>query len=533
MQVMQSIFDTVADLTIAIHLGSESPEFLQSIEFFSSAGTPLQSKKVYLLTPKELPELIRCAPLPSAVCFIACGSANPPPLPEEVLAAATVVFVRGALLPLYTRLNQWMDTQRIRRRIDDIAEMAETMQQTPEQYIRMLSAMLDISVFILNASYQPICSGVTESDESPYTNELSRTGMLSAESVHRLRSGSETHAALNEFSGELWTQSYVLLLWSDDLSVDTAYLCRRLTDYTAAYQIKNVHPDIPPALIDRQLNRVLEGKVSDETEILSLFDVGTTPVWFSVLTLGADPGVRWSAEAYKAQADLLQAAFRDIRITVVNSRVAAVSMMPVYQSQDMIFTNSFFYRNADTDSRAYADGWDPERLERELRQLGVYLCHSTVFRACRLLPIEYGLVSDALDIAIKLDGCRGRHTVDYHDYSSFITVKFALERFLQHNEPRNIWALLNPEMVTLLFHDIHYRTDLTEVLLRYYTYGDVNLTAQSLYVHRNTVYNRLKTIQKLLGVDLEDFAVRSRYLPSLQIYYYCEKCLGLNMRALV
>ncbi len=533
MQVLQSIFDAVADLTITIRLGSESPEALWSIEFFSSAGIPLQSKKIYLLTQAELPELILRAPLPAAVYFITCGNDVPPALPREIPAASTVVFVRGSLLSLYTRLNQWMDVQRICRRIDDVIQIAENMQQTPEQLVASLSKLLGISVLILNASYQPICGSTEPSDGNPYTSELARTGMLSPESLYRLRSGMVSHAALNTYSSELWTRFCVLLFWNDDTAVDAEYLSWRLADYIISYHSKNAPPDVPPTIIDRRLNRILEGKAAGEAEILSLFDVGTTPVWFSVLTLDADPGGRWSAEAYKTQFNLLQTAFRDIRITVMNGQVVAVITMPVHQSEDVVFSNSFFYRNAFTDTRAYADGWNSERLEKELKQCGVYLCHSTVFRACRLISTEYNLISDALSIAIKLDGCRGRRIVDYHDYSSFVTVKFALERFLQRNEPRNIWSMLNPEMVTLLFHDIHYRTDLTEVLFRYYTYGDVNLTAQSLYVHRNTVYNRLKTIQKLVEVDLDDFAVRSRYLPSLQIYYYCERCLGLNMRALV
>ena len=69
-----------------------------------------------------------------------------------------------------------------------------------------------------------------------------------------------------------------------------------------------------------------------------------------------------------------------------------------------------------------------------------------------------------------------------------------------------------------------------EVLYRYYIYGDVNRTAQSLFVHRNTVYNKLKAIQKLLNVDVDDAAVRGSYLTSLRLYYYCEKCLGLDLR---
>ncbi len=170
------------------------------------------------------------------------------------------------------------------------------------------------------------------------------------------------------------------------------------------------------------------------------------------------------------------------------------------------------------------------QLEQGLQQCGVYLCCSPIFQSFRFFPVQYSLISDALDIAIRLDGCRGQRIVEYRDYSAYVSIQYAMERFLQKFDPRAIRSLLHPEFVTLLLHDSKNHADLVDVLYHYYTYGgDVNRTAQSLFVHRNTVYNKLKTIQKILNADLDDPHVRSSYITSLRIFYYCERCLGLDL----
>ena len=524
MQSLQTILDAVADLTIRVRTGAVIPGTLWVIEFLSAADT-LRPDAVYLLTESELPELGARAPLPAAVFFVACEGETPPELPAVVSDAVTVVFVRGALLPLYARLNHCLDIQRIRSRIDDIFLLAENMDYSPEQLVLALSQLLDLGVYILNASYQRISGAPADFIGNPYADELTETGALSAESVRTLRGGSEETAVLYEAVSSRWSRFFVLLTWRPGARGDAQYLCGRLAGFVAEYRRRKAPPDVPPFLIDQRLNRILDGSTSDESEIRAFFGAGN-PVWFAVLVLGAEPGVRWSAEAYQRQAHLLRSAFQNISITVVRAQVCAVVQLPILHPQDTVFSRSFF------GERAYRAGWDAQRLEQELQQCGVYLCCSSIFQTPRLFPAKFNMIADALDMAIRLENCRGRRIVDFHDYSPYLSIKLAVERFLQKYSPASLRAVMYPEMVTLLLYDLKNHTDLAEVLYRYYTYGDVNRTAQALFVHRNTVYNKLKTIQKLLNVDLDAPSVRSSYLTSLQLYYYCEKCLGLDLNSI-
>lgn len=524
MPTLQVLLEAAAELIIGIRQSDESQDMPWSIEFLASAVQPLRPRMLYLLDISELTELRRIAPLPAAAFFVACGSGEAPELPPELTGTATFVFARGGLLPLYSLLNRTIDLQRTRNRIDDIVLMAENAQYSPEQLVLALSQVLKIGVFILNPTYQHTCGAAPGFRDNPYVKELRRTGALSAKSVRRIRSGDDPSGVLYEIPVGKWSCFNLLLIWRTGSRVDRTYLCRRLAEFVADYRSKNDPPDIPPFLIDLRLNRILEGKTTDETEVRSFFGIGSAPVWFAVLVLGAEPGVRWNAETYQQLVRLLMSAVRNISISVVQSRICAVVQLPVRTAQDSVFSRNFFRE------RCYNEGWSTEWLEQELQQRGVYLCCSPIFQSLRFVPVQHSLISDALDIAIRLDGCRGRRIVDYLDYSAFVTIKYSMERFLQKYDPHATRALLHPEIVTLLLHDVKNHTDLADVLFHYYTYGgDVNQTAQSLFVHRNTVYNKLKTIQKILNADLDDSHIRSSYITSLRIFYYCEKCLGLDL----
>ena len=522
MNSFQAMLDAVRDDTLSIRPGTAAPDTLWSIDFFS-ADAPPRRDAACLLDEAELPALAAQETLPAAVFFVACAGNTPPPLPPELPAGATVVFVRSALRPLYGRLNAALDAQRVRGRIDDILLMADNAQFSPEQLAIALSQMLQVGVFLLNGAFQFVC-GAAQFSGNPYSEELARDGVLSYDSVRAIRGGGET-ALLHEGAYGVWAHFHILLLWRPGARIDAAYLCRRAADYIIAYRSRNILPDVPPFLIDQRLNRVLEGKTTDDAEIRSFFG-GGAPVWYSVLVLGYEPGVRQSAEAFQRQAYLLRACFRSISITVVRAQVCAVIQLPIRDAQDNVYSRDFF------DAHAFQEGWDTARLARELQQCGAYLCHSAIFKTLHYFHTEFELVFEALDVAIKLESCRGRRIVSFQEYSSFITIKFALERYLQKFDPVTVRAVLHPELVTLLFHDFKNDDDLAEVLYRYYTYGDVKATAQSLFVHRNTVYNKLKTIQTLLQVDLDDPGVRSSFLTSLRVYYYCERCLGLDLHTM-
>ena len=528
MQELQIFLDAVADRTVAVCDGSPADRATpQTIEFFAVAGA-LRADAIYLLTEAELPELTRRAPLPDAVFFIVCDGETPGALPPDFPDSASAVFVRGELLSLYSRLNDALSSALTRRRIDDILLMSESMQYTPEQLVHALSEMLGIGVYLLNGAYQLIFGNLTGVTDSAFPKEIDRLGGLSPESVRRIRDGG-LPAMLCESTDSQWMPFTVFLLWEESRRPEAAYLCERIVEFIHHSSSRLSIPNIPPFLIDHRLNRVLLGRADAEEEIKAVLGIRDEPAWFAVLVLRTRPDARWNPETYQMRAHLLRAAFRNVQVTVLHGLVCAIVRIPMLRPEDKIYSRDLF------DTQAYAEGWNAERLEQTLKRFDVYLCRSSLLHSWSWynFSVFFELTAAALDIAIRLDDCRGRRIVDFQDYSSYIGVKYCLDRFLEEHEPRNIKALLYPELVTLLHHDLRHRSDLANVLYTYYTYGDVQRTAQALFVHRNTVYNKLKSIAGLLDADLDDRATRSSYLTSLQIYYYCQKCLGLDMAKII
>ena len=92
---------------------------------------------------------------------------------------------------------------------------------------------------------------------------------------------------LYESDSDKWARFNVLLLWRDSQRIDPRYLCRRLSDFVTAFRSRSTPPEVPPFLIDPRLNRILNGKTTDDAEIRSFFGADSASVWFSVLVLGS------------------------------------------------------------------------------------------------------------------------------------------------------------------------------------------------------------------------------------------------------
>ena len=83
------------------------------------------------------------------------------------------------------------------------------------------------------------------------------------------------------------------------------------------------------------------------------------------------------------------------------------------------------------------------------------------------------------------------------------------QRFCQLYGNMDIIYLAHPIIIHLLRYDQKHGTNLREVLYQYLA-SDRNLkaTAQILYMHRNTVSNKLNLIQKTCPVNFDDGELR-------------------------
>ncbi len=89
---------------------------------------------------------------------------------------------------------------------------------------------------------------------------------------------------------------------------------------------------------------------------------------------------------------------------------------------------------------------------------------------------------------------------------------------IQQNEYTDV--LLNQYLNSLIKYDEEYNMDLFETLEHLVKNDwDINLTSQELFVHYNTVKYRMKKIQEILQLNLEDSEIKFNIALALKLYY--------------
>jgi DNA-binding PucR family transcriptional regulator len=119
----------------------------------------------------------------------------------------------------------------------------------------------------------------------------------------------------------------------------------------------------------------------------------------------------------------------------------------------------------------------------------------------------------------------------YDDFALYLVIDMATEQFKQTLGSNDIILLCAPAVITLTRYDKKHHTNLRDVLFHYLHNGrSISKTAEVLYMHRNTVLNKLKKIQELCPLDLEDGISTEILMFSCQLTKYYEEYMNLELR---
>ena len=106
-----------------------------------------------------------------------------------------------------------------------------------------------------------------------------------------------------------------------------------------------------------------------------------------------------------------------------------------------------------------------------------------------------------------------------------------MQRYLEAEQNEDILYLTHPAVPQLTRYDREHNNCLRDVLFYYLLYDcNMNETAATLYMHRNTVNNKVNLIKKLTGLHFDDPLLRQRLLLSCQIMRYYEVVLQKEMQ---
>ncbi len=118
----------------------------------------------------------------------------------------------------------------------------------------------------------------------------------------------------------------------------------------------------------------------------------------------------------------------------------------------------------------------------------------------------------------------------YEDHLHYLTIDLGCQQFqsiLHHSE---IIYLADSSIITLARYDQKHNSDLLSLLYHYLINGrNVTKTAQMMYMHRNTVLNKINKINDIIRLPLEDGQIQQRLLFSCQLIFYYQNFLSIKL----
>lgn len=179
----------------------------------------------------------------------------------------------------------------------------------------------------------------------------------------------------------------------------------------------------------------------------------------------------------------------------------------------------------------YSDLDEEDRIEELLAAYDMHMVISNGTSDFARINTLYQITRRAGHIAdlIKLEP--EKRVFRFNRYSMYIAIDMCAQRFLEIYGNNDILYIAHPAVVKISRYDAKHGTKLRDVLYEYLISGrDVHKTASVLYMHRNTVSNKLALIKSICGINLDDGSITQRLLFSCQLVLYYERILKEHMK---
>lgn len=222
-----------------------------------------------------------------------------------------------------------------------------------------------------------------------------------------------------------------------------------------------------------------------------------------------------------------------------NSEISNSTLPSLIQALVVLFpeTNMFPYegRFILLHSQEYRPGsymdFSYEEFNRILEQFQLTAGISNACRHTDMYGTLYLTVLGALRLAKQLPMKRRfNRIIQYEQYSTYYIIDLCVQEFIRIHQHRDIIYLISPAVIELYRYDKAHNTDLLKTLFSYLLSGrNVSETASVLYMHRNTVFNKLNKIHSIIGLPLEDGNMQFKLLMSCFVVTYYQDYLKENL----
>ena len=287
---------------------------------------------------------------------------------------------------------------------------------------------------------------------------------------------------------------------------------RRMGPYITDFIVRDLNSkNTIQARFDYIWKDIMDGQYSSSKDIKNVFvHAGLkTKTFYRLLVI----------QLYE-MADRIQGVFADIYPHL--KELMPDSMITLYLSTIVVLNWS--------DQRSYDMPEWSEELEKLMKLYSCKGCIAWNTRNLSWVGLIYEFCAQEIRIAQQLnDGGECVTLVDFGNYSPYLLIDMCAQYARNTKHTKNILLLCHPAIINLYRYDQEHGTNLEEVLYYYMIHHkSLELTAQSLYMHRNTVVNKIRKIRQIVQLNLDSPEVQTHLIISHYILNYCIKIIDPN-----
>ena len=489
----------IRDLITDIHPGSGSLQCSGGIMLMTSPDMELSPEYLYIGEPDTILEFLKRDPdIRPGTFLISAGLIYP--FSDSLPECLTIMETRQALLPLYNRVHEHLHR------------------------FRIWDEELHATILLLNSGYKHIAAVYDPDIIDPTADELRENGYQSFDTIQTIHhepavkwgenrefaeyissiSGNYTIVRLIHYHGELVARLCVILNGSEP-SPYYSDLNELLARFVAEYLFNNQSSDYSGnSQFGALAADLIECRISSEEELqqrLKQIQLATRRYYHAMLiafpaTEQPGPTIPWNY--------------------IINQLeyIFPFSNITTYKGEILLIIRKMKRR-----SRL---SFNQEALLKILESYHGYACVGNASEFLMSLPPVYHQCHEALRIGQVMNP--QQRIFYYEDYSIYHIIELAAESSRQKLGSRNLVHLCNNELIALVLYDKKHRTNLVEVLQTYLLHErNTSEAAKALFIHRNTMLNKIHKIEEVIDSSLDDPMLRERLLFSCRVIEYMSR----------
>ena len=193
-----------------------------------------------------------------------------------------------------------------------------------------------------------------------------------------------------------------------------------------------------------------------------------------------------------------------------------------------IYNNDFVILHSQDHRNENQIDISPTHLESFLLEHNAYAGVSNISRDCGTIRTLLNIASDCVKLGLVFSSpSQNARLFKHEDYMPHYIIDLAAMKFIEQHNHSDIIFMAHPSVIRIYRYDMKHNSNLLNVLYEYILNDrSISQTAKKLYLHRNTIQNKLNKVYQIANIDIKNGAQQLRILMSCMIIKYYEDLMN-------